>query len=202
MGVPASQTRWFRHLSRNVPDLVCSSRGGVIDYINPAGARLLGYGDPTLLSGRPLSDLLRVSDRAVVEAGPSAPAAEGQAHPVVFLSAAGQPIAASAWIYRRGKGAQGCMLLYGQVSDEGQRPPSRSEQVFVLRDATEREQIEDKLRLAATVFETIAEGIMVLDASFRITAVNPAFTSITGYALDEVAGRQPRPARAHSYGGA
>jgi len=64
--------------------------------------------------------------------------------------------------------------------------------VMVFRDVSERKQIEEKLRLASAVFETTAEAIMVLDPSFRITTVNPAFTAITGYSAQEVLGRPPR----------
>lgn len=49
-----------------------------------------------------------------------------------------------------------------------------------------------ELRLAATVFETAAEAIMVTDASNQIVAVNPAFTDITGYQKQEVMGKNPK----------
>ncbi|MDD5247449.1 MAG: PAS domain S-box protein [Rhodocyclaceae bacterium] len=48
----------------------------------------------------------------------------------------------------------------------------------------------DRDRLAATVFQTVAGGVMVADADHRIIAVNPAFTAITGYAEEEVIGRK------------
>ena len=48
-----------------------------------------------------------------------------------------------------------------------------------------------QLELAAKVFETTAEAVMVLDADFRIAAANPAFTAITGYRGEELAGRLP-----------
>ncbi len=42
-----------------------------------------------------------------------------------------------------------------------------------------------------SVFENMAEGIMIVDDRDRITGINPAFTAITGYGLDEVSGRSP-----------
>ncbi|PKO80182.1 MAG: diguanylate cyclase [Betaproteobacteria bacterium HGW-Betaproteobacteria-13] len=42
-----------------------------------------------------------------------------------------------------------------------------------------------------SVFDNMAEGIMVVDAHERISGINPAFTAITGYGLDEVVGRSP-----------
>jgi len=39
----------------------------------------------------------------------------------------------------------------------------------------------DDLKMAAAVFEATQEGIMTTDPDLKITAVNPAFTTITGY---------------------
>lgn len=46
--------------------------------------------------------------------------------------------------------------------------------------------------LAASVFRVALEGIMITDRANRVVAVNPAFTSITGYTEDEVLGKNPR----------
>lgn len=64
--------------------------------------------------------------------------------------------------------------------------------IAVARDVTERKRAEDILRLAATVFETTTEAIMVTDADNKVKAVNPAFTRITGYSVVEILGRNPR----------
>jgi diguanylate cyclase (GGDEF)-like protein/PAS domain S-box-containing protein len=63
-------------------------------------------------------------------------------------------------------------------------------QAFV-RDISERRQAEAQLRLAAAVFDSTQEGIIVTDAQRRILRVNPAFSTITGYQPQEVLGRQP-----------
>ena len=47
-------------------------------------------------------------------------------------------------------------------------------------------------RLAASVFENSPDAIVITDAEGRILRVNQAFTRITGYAAEEVAGRNPR----------
>jgi len=60
-----------------------------------------------------------------------------------------------------------------------------------LRDVTERKRIETELRQAAIVFEEAREAILVTDAEQRVVAVNPAFTEITGYAEQEVLGKDP-----------
>ena len=45
---------------------------------------------------------------------------------------------------------------------------------------------EESLQLAASVYETSSEGIMITDADNRVITVNQAFTKITGYELEEV----------------
>ncbi len=64
--------------------------------------------------------------------------------------------------------------------------------VGVIRDITERKQIEEKLKRSASVFTHAHEGIMITDASATITEVNDAFNRITGYATEEVLGKNPK----------
>lgn len=50
---------------------------------------------------------------------------------------------------------------------------------------------EESLLLAASVFDASSEGIMITDAENSIIAVNPAFTTITGYQAKDVLGMKP-----------
>ncbi len=61
-----------------------------------------------------------------------------------------------------------------------------------IRDITEQKRAEEELKLAARVFESSAEAIMILDAKRNIVNVNSAFSGITGYRHDEVVSRSPR----------
>lgn len=56
----------------------------------------------------------------------------------------------------------------------------------------EHQRAEAELRLAATVFRSSAEGVVITDADGNILTVNDAFCSITGYSEPEVRGRNPR----------
>ena len=58
-----------------------------------------------------------------------------------------------------------------------------------VQDISERKQAEDSLRLAAAVFETVGEAIVVTDAKRQVLAVNAAFERITGWSAVEVMGR-------------
>ncbi|MDD5249897.1 MAG: diguanylate cyclase [Rhodocyclaceae bacterium] len=63
--------------------------------------------------------------------------------------------------------------------------------VLSFSDITSLVEAEESLRLAQSVFEVAGEGILVTDADNRIVAVNPAFTTLTGYAAAEVVGKTP-----------
>lgn len=62
---------------------------------------------------------------------------------------------------------------------------------FIVGIVYEHDQVQQQLRLADKVFEQSTEGMMITDADNRIVSVNRAFTSITGYASDEVIGQTP-----------
>lgn len=64
--------------------------------------------------------------------------------------------------------------------------------ILNVRDVTGRLLDERERRIAEAVFESVAEAIMVTDAHNRITAVNPAFTNITGYTPEEALGQSSK----------
>ncbi|HLF96370.1 MAG TPA: PAS domain S-box protein [Methylococcaceae bacterium] len=70
----------------------------------------------------------------------------------------------------------------------------------VVRDISQRKATETQLRLAASVFQEAAEGIVITDADTDILDVNLAFTRLTGYGRDEVIGRKPRLLKSGHHG--
>lgn len=61
----------------------------------------------------------------------------------------------------------------------------------VFRDIRQRKQSEAELKLAARVFESSQESIMITNADSIIVSVNPAFLEMTGYSAAEVIGHNP-----------
>ncbi len=62
----------------------------------------------------------------------------------------------------------------------------------IVEDITERKLVEERLQLAALVYENSSEAMMITDGDNRIIGINPAFTRTTGYVLEEVLGKTPR----------
>ncbi|GEM_PF-7118459 len=58
-------------------------------------------------------------------------------------------------------------------------------------EVVSRRALEARLNLSRAVFDNAREGIVITDARRKIISVNPAFTSITGYTLDDVRGEDP-----------
>lgn len=63
--------------------------------------------------------------------------------------------------------------------------------VLTLSDITAQRRAEEELRLAATVFDSSVEAIMITDAQLRILSVNRAFSDLTGFGSSEVIGNTP-----------
>ena len=81
------------------------------------------------------------------------------------------------------------------VSDKG--IPERY--LIVKEDITERRRVEKQLRLASRVLETTDAGVLVTDTHGIIESVNPAFSAITGYTMDEALGASPRLLRSERH---
>jgi len=69
-------------------------------------------------------------------------------------------------------------------------------------DVTERRHSQERLRLAADVFQYAHEGILITDAAQRIVEVNPMFCEVTGFSRKEVLGESPRILKSGHQGGA
>ena len=69
--------------------------------------------------------------------------------------------------------------------------------IGVVRDITERRRSEESLRLLESAVRHAGESIIITTAELdlpgpQILFVNPAFTRLTGYTVEEVIGRTPR----------
>lgn len=68
----------------------------------------------------------------------------------------------------------------------------RQAERLLLDKISELKNTEEDLHLAALVYQSSSEAMMITDADNRIISINPAFTACTGYSLPEVLGKNPR----------
>ncbi|MBR0565876.1 EAL domain-containing protein [Azoarcus sp. L1K30] len=88
----------------------------------------------------------------------------------------------------------GMLVVFGRQQAE-LGPSDRQdiqEMSALISIAIQRKRADEQLQLAASVYDASSESVMILDADNRILAVNPAFNRTTGYAADDVIGRNPR----------
>ncbi len=161
----------YRALFDQAPEGVfIADLDGRITDVNDAGRRMLGYaGDETV--GRSIIDLLPTADAERFRRGKAALMNGGTQVGEWSLLCSDRsylPVEISSAILRDGRW-----------------------QSFV-RDITRRKRLEAELRQAAIVFNGTTEAILITDAHAQVVAVNAAFTAISGYAPDEVMGRNPR----------
>lgn len=143
---------------------------GHCTYINRSALNLLGYERPEAIIGQDVHAILHghASDSATPgETGPS----DGD---------------------RLCRHADGTMLpvRYWSYPLSGER--STGESLVTLLDQREHHESERRARLANTVFESVGEALLITDAEANIVAVNHAYTELTGWAMDEILGQNPR----------
>ena len=151
----------------------------IITFVNPAAAEMTGWRVVEMI-GKPADTMLNYV--------PVNGSGQAEQNSDSLMALMPQRDLVDFMLWRRDGTSFPIEFALSPIEEDGQQVGA----VMVFRDISERKQIEEKLRLASAVFETTAEAIMVLDPSFRITTVNPAFTSITGYSAQEMLGRPPR----------
>jgi diguanylate cyclase (GGDEF)-like protein/PAS domain S-box-containing protein len=150
-------------------------------FVNRACLDLLGYDSPEDLLGRPIHHLIHHH----YPDGKPYPSEACQALPGRVSN--GKVHVDNEVFWRR----DGTSFPVEYWSHPVLREGSLVGAVITFLDITQRRQSEEKLRLAAKVFENSLEGVMVTDARARILSVNPAFSTITGFGAGEVIGKTP-----------
>ena len=67
----------------------------------------------------------------------------------------------------------------------------RTIRVVAFLDISQRKKTEDRLRILSLALEQSPASIIITDTSGTIEYVNPKFTQVTGYRLEEVVGKKP-----------
>nr|WP_305908606.1 bifunctional diguanylate cyclase/phosphodiesterase [Methylomarinum sp. Ch1-1]MDP4521450.1 EAL domain-containing protein [Methylomarinum sp. Ch1-1] len=95
---------------------------------------------------------------------------------------------AGIWRHRKKDGT----LIWAEITAHTLTFEGRKAEIVLAHDVTARLESEQQLYLAAKVFESSREGIVVTDADNVIVSVNPAYCGISGYSAEEAIGKTPR----------
>ncbi|VUZ83821.1 Histidine kinase [Candidatus Methylomirabilis lanthanidiphila] len=169
----------FRGLVKDAPDaMLLVDKTGRIVLANDEAERLFGYTQQELV-GAPLEMLVPEHLRT-----------QHTAHRATYLT---HPVTRPMGIG---------LELYGVRKDGREFPvdiklshyPTKDGGIVMsaIRDITARKQAEAQLHLHTTALEAAANGIMITDREGKITWVNPAVTTLTGYTPQEMLGRTTR----------
>ncbi|MFJ4156428.1 phosphodiesterase DibA [Pseudomonas sp. NPDC089752] len=90
-------------------------------------------------------------------------------------------------------------MMSVSVRDALRRAAARLLNLFG-RSAQQRREDQERLRMAAAVFDCTLEGVLVTDRQGLIVHVNRAFMRITGYQQDEVLGQRPSKFKSGRHG--
>ena len=142
-----------------------------IQFINPFGVQLLGYGDAAQLVGRPLRELVPPGERREwldSQQGSRFP----QRFDLDLLRVDGLPTQIS-W----------------QVDDRGDHRPLVSPILLIGLDMQSVRQGQETARLFETVAANYPGSILITDENRMILYANPATTTMTGYEIEELIGQ-------------
>ena len=93
-------------------------------------------------------------------------------------------------------GAPVTVLLDGIVAGDGD---GKFKTLHILHDVTDRNKSQVEQKWLATAVEQAAEAIVITAKDGNTQYVNPAFERISGYSLEEVAGKKVSPLESQDY---
>ena len=164
----------FHELFENANDIVftCGLRGHITS-LNLAGERILGYSRPEAI-GQNILEWVAPEHRSLVEQIIQSGVPQQAAQEIEILTKEGRrvPLEVSLRPIYSGEypvGVQG-----------------------IARDITERKRAEDQLRKLSQAVEQSPVCVIITNTNGIIEYVNPKFTSLTGYTLEEAVGNNPR----------
>ncbi len=166
----------FRAMTEGAPLAICVHHGGRVVYLNPAAVRMFGVVSDQDLLGKPVIDFVHPAFRSLALQRAGALERELVVNPLVeqiFLRPDGSSFEVE---------VHSCAIVYDGVT---------AVQV-TMRDLTLQRQHEEHLRKLSRITEQAPMAIAITNLAGTIEYVNPWFSVITGYAAEELLGKNPR----------
>lgn len=164
-----------RAMEQSPASVMITNTRGVIEYVNPKFCEVSGYSFSEALGQK--ADLLR----------------SGEMSDDIYKDLWWTLEQGQEWhgqlLNRRKDGT----LFWESASISAVRDENGHTQSYIAvkEDITQQKEAEEQLRMIEAVFRTSSEAIMVANRNGLIKTINPAFTRITGFTLEEVVGRNP-----------
>uniref|UniRef100_A0A7C1FD31 histidine kinase n=1 Tax=Ammonifex degensii TaxID=42838 RepID=A0A7C1FD31_9THEO len=166
-----SEARRVSLLNQTLEGIITVDEEGRIQSFNPAAERIFGY-SAAEVTGKPIRMLMPGAYRQRECYLPRETYLGGDAPTSVTREITGY--------------CKGGAVIPVEVTISGFY--AGEQRLFIVRDISARKEAERRLRLAAKVFESILEGIVVAGMDGTVQSVNPAFTVMTGYTEEEIKG--------------
>ena len=164
----------------NVVDgIITVDADGAIESMSHSAEQMFGYTASTVLGKQFVMLLRECCRKAYLDALKSGGSSQ-IINPLLYAECEG-------YGQRRDDSIFPIELAISQVTVGGRRLL-----IHIVRNITERQQADQKLRLAASVFENASEGIVITDVDGTIQSVNPAYKTITQLSDEELSGKNPR----------
>ena len=175
---------YFRSLIEQASDVIfILNRQQTISYASPSAVSILGY-EPEQMVGRNIFDfILEELHFSIAD----------------FLNLAAKSRGITVPIELSFRHQNGTWLAVEAIANNLLNDPVINGIVLNLRDITEREQADERLRLLESVVVNANDAIVITEAKSlsapehpKIVYVNEAFSRIAGYSSAEVIGKTPR----------
>jgi diguanylate cyclase (GGDEF)-like protein/PAS domain S-box-containing protein len=170
----------YRALIELAPDAVVVYAGGVIEYANPAAARLMRVAAPRELLGRRVEDFVQADDL------------ERFRERLRYLEAGPGTVGFEERRLRRPDGTE----LVVETASASYLERGRLVMQSVVRDVTEqrkaREALAEREQRFRDVVEASGEYVWETDAQWRYTYLSARVEAVLGYMRAELIGRRPR----------
>ncbi len=177
-GEGASEDAHYRSIFENaVEGIYQTTVDGRYLRVNPALARMYGFDDPSQL----IASFTDIAGQLYVNPARRDDFARVMARDGVVTDFQAQ-------VYRRDR-----TTIW--IEESARCVRSRQGHILyyegMVTDITVRMASEEKIRLLATVFESVSEGILVVDRNLKVCAANQAYLNITGHQRESILGRPP-----------
>jgi diguanylate cyclase (GGDEF)-like protein/PAS domain S-box-containing protein len=170
----------YRSLIEMAPDAVVVFSGGIIEYANPAAARLVRLDSPKPLMGRKMEDFVHPEHLARFR------------ERLDYLSAGPGTVEIEERRLRRPDGSE----VVVETASASYLERGRLVMQSVLRDVTEqrrvREALAEREQRFRDVVEASGEYVWETDAQWRYTYLSARVEAVLGYMRADLIGRTPR----------